>query len=470
MGAAQMHIHHMVVQKDTLAIFGQFSKEVGVVVIDGKPVSATSWSDSVIRISPVKGYEIRVAYATDTSNPRWITTWDFGARYERDYLPNPHGWQSVDIPLTEKGDISSYLLEPDMVLPARFGSLTIYPGDRYECHRPKGYLQPELNILFDDGSLLKPVAPFEIEVKDDPWFKVQNVTGGIFQSNAPPESVLAQAAFISNRRPFSEHIALPEQPLIFTWQPILPAIPYQLQIRHDDSLIVDTLLLTAGYALDQLQSQASYSWRLRFANENDTIGWLAWRTFFTDKLDKVQPSFKREASPYARTVTVIDSSQYASGIRSIEVHANNENEARVIPGRLIHGDCEHTRVVSIEQLDTTVTIYYRISATDCDDNLSSLYDSIPAHPYNGPSTVDADGYQLDTIRYDVDMHFEGRNVQLFSKQEGEIVIYDLLGRVVARYKLARGVSEQYLWDVPFGCYFVSAIVNDRRTTVRVILD
>jgi acetyl esterase/lipase len=77
---------------------------------------------------------------------------------------------------------------------------------------------------------------------------------------------------------------------------------------------------------------------------------------------------------------------------------------------------------------------------------------------------------LDTVTYDVDINFRGRTIQLYSRHDGKIVIYNLLGQVVTTIEVAAGISEHYLWNVPYGCYFISVLTNDRRTTARVILD
>src|SRR5688500_6394852 len=86
------------------------------------------------------------------------------------------------------------------------------------------------------------------------------------------------------------------------------------------------------------------------------------------------------------------------------------------------------------------------------------------------SAQDGSNYVLDTVHYDVDIHFGGRQMEIYTRHDGKIMIYNILGRVVAEYESSRGISTHYLWNEPYGCYFVSVIANKRRTTVRVILD
>ncbi len=77
---------------------------------------------------------------------------------------------------------------------------------------------------------------------------------------------------------------------------------------------------------------------------------------------------------------------------------------------------------------------------------------------------------LDTVHYDVDIDFQGRRIELYSRYAGRIILYNILGQVVTMLEVDQGVSEHYLWNVPYGCYFVSVLTNNRRTTARVILD
>jgi hypothetical protein len=77
---------------------------------------------------------------------------------------------------------------------------------------------------------------------------------------------------------------------------------------------------------------------------------------------------------------------------------------------------------------------------------------------------------VDTEHYDIDIQFEGQRIELYSRYAGKIIIYNVLGQVVTRFDVEQGMSSRYLWNVPFGVYFVSVITNGRRTTVRVILD
>jgi hypothetical protein len=77
---------------------------------------------------------------------------------------------------------------------------------------------------------------------------------------------------------------------------------------------------------------------------------------------------------------------------------------------------------------------------------------------------------LDTVNYDVDIQFEDQRIEIYTRHPGKIIIHDVLGQVVSEFNVDQGVSDHYLWNVPYGCYFVSVIADHRRTTVRVILD
>jgi acetyl esterase/lipase len=77
---------------------------------------------------------------------------------------------------------------------------------------------------------------------------------------------------------------------------------------------------------------------------------------------------------------------------------------------------------------------------------------------------------LDTVNYDVDIQLEDQRIEIYSRHSGKIIIHNVLGQVVSQFDVEQGVSDHYLSNVPYGCYFVSVIADHRRTTVRVILD
>jgi hypothetical protein len=316
---------------------------------------------------------------------------------------------------------------------------------------------------------LQPGAAQDIDPKQPPWYHVKDVRGGLYQHDLPPDSVMQTRKFISHRSPPHGSLVSPEFPLEMSWRPANSFSHHQLQIRNAaDKVVIDTQLASSNYLMPPLEPRATYKWRIRGVDIVDSTEWMSWWTFSTDKLDRVNPIITVTDAPYSRTVIVSDTGVYASGIKTIEVQANNDSEARILPSRLVKTNCHVAPdAVTIKQIDTLVTIKYAVILTDCEDNTTSFYDSIPAHTFIEPARViPFESYASGPTAYVIK---RGEHL-LLNGAVSNLVVYDITGKTltVRIDHVATGLSLHANELMP-GAYTITLTRDGMIQSLRVLV-